>query len=152
MVYFYLIQLLIAWIKRNEDVRMISYNYFGLKFEDIEYSKYKDYLTDALGILSINKYDYALDRLSSMKNLNINKELNKIVTSFNSNIKFIYDYIHNNSYIDEDVIEKLCDNIYEDTIMEGYSTIVKKNYLARKKELFRDNIHQEFGKMLDKKS
>lgn len=136
----------------EEEIRMINYNYFGLKLADIEYSKYKDYLTDALGILAINDYDYALDRLSVKKNLTINKELNKIVTAFNTNFKFIYDYAHNSSYIDEKVIAKLCDNVYGDTIMDNYSAIVKKNYLDRKKELFDENIHEKFDKMLDRKS
>ena len=136
----------------KDDVRMINYNYFGLKLEDIEYSKYKDYLTDALGILAINDYDYALERLSAKKDLTINKELNKIVTTFGTNFKFIYDYAHNTSYIDENVIASLCENVYGDTIMEGFSSIVKKNYLDRKKELFNENIHEKFNKMLDRKS
>ena len=136
----------------DEDIRMISYNYFGLKLEDIEYSKYKDYLTDALGILAINKYDYALDRLSGMKSRGITKELNKMFTSFNCNFETIYNYAHNNSYIDENVIGKLCDNIYGNTILDKYSSIVINNYLDRKKELFKDNIKVEFNKMLDNKS
>jgi hypothetical protein len=140
--------------KKNykDDLRMINYNYFGLKLEDIDYSKYDEYLTGTLGILAINNYDYAIDRLSHKKDINLNKEFNKMFTTFNTNIKFIYDYAHNNCYIDEEVISELCSNVYEDTIMDNFSDIVKNNYLERKKELFNDNIHEEFNKMLDKKS
>ena len=136
----------------KDNVRMINYNYFGLKLRDIEFSKYKDYLTGALGILAINKYDYALDRLSSIKDLSINKELNKIFTIFGKNFKTIYEEVHNDSYIDEKIINALCDNVYEDTIRKNYSNIVIKNYLDRKKELFKETTRDKFNKMLDTKS
>ncbi len=132
----------------KEDIRMISYNYFGLKLEDIEYSNYKDSLKDTLGILAINKYDYAIDRLANTKNIHINREFNKMYTIFNNNFKYLYDSSHNEMVIDENIIEKLCDNVYEGTIMENFSSIVKKNYLDRKKELFSDNPHKKLKEML----
>ena len=132
----------------KEDIRMISYNYFGLKLEEIEYSKYKDCLKETLGILAINRYDYALDRLSNTKNLYISREFNKMYTVFNNNFKYLYESSHNNTFIDENIIAKLCDNVYENTIMDNYSSIVKKNYLDRKKELFNDNPHKKINEML----
>ena len=136
----------------KDNVRMINYNYFGVKLSDIEYSKYKDTLTSALGILSINKFEYAIDRLSNMKDISLNKEFNKIFTTFGKDFKTIYDEVHNESYIDESVISNLCDNVYGNTIRDDYSYIVVNNYLERKKELFKETTRDKFNKMLDKKS
>jgi hypothetical protein len=69
-------------------------------------------------------------------------------TIFNNNFKYLYDSSHNEMVIDENIIEKLCDNVYEGTIMENFSSIVKKNYLDRKKELFSDNPHKKLKEML----
>ena len=99
-----------------------------------------------------NKYEYALERLSSRKSLDINKEFNKIYTAFGKDFKTIYDEVHNDSYIDDIIIGALCDNVYEDTIRDSYSSIVINNYLERKKELFNENARDKFNKMLDTKS
>ena len=133
----------------KENLRIINYNYFGIKLEDFNLNKYGDTLTGVLSILSINNYDYAKERLVTQKGLKIKRELNKFLTLFNDNLNNIYNDIHRCNDIDIKVIIKLCESVYEGILKEDFLKMIKSNYLDRKKDLFNPSIHDEFKKMLD---
>ena len=133
----------------KENLRIINYNYFGIKLEDFNLNKYGDTLTGVLSILSINNYDYAKERLVTQKGLKIKRELNKFLTLFNDNLNNIYNDIHRCNDIDIKVIIKLCESVYEGILKEDFLKMIKSNYLDRNKDLFNPSIHDEFKKMLD---
>ena len=135
----------------KDDVRMMNYNYFGLKLEEFNLNKYGDTLMGLLGILSISDYEYAKEKLSMDKDVKLRRELNKMFTIFRSNLDALYNLMHNVNSIDVNIICDLCDNVYGDKIRKDYKKIVKSNYLDRKKELFKETLQDKIGKMLDKK-
>ncbi len=133
----------------KENLRIINYNYFGIKLEDFNLNKYKDTLTGVLSILSINNYDYAKERLMAQKGLKIKRELNKFLTQFNDNLDNIYNDIHKCNDIDIKLIKTLLKNVYDGIMKDDFIKMIKSNYLERKKELFDPSIRDEFKKMLD---
>ena len=133
----------------KENLRIINYNYFGIKLEDFNLNKYGDTLTGVLSILSINNYDYAKERLVTQKGIKIKRELNKFLTLFNDNLNNIYNDIHKCNDIDIKVIIKLCESVYEGIMKDDFLKMIKSNYLDRNKDLFNPSIHDEFKKMLD---
>jgi hypothetical protein len=135
----------------KDDVRMINYNYFGLKLEEFNLNKYGDTLTGLLQILSISDYEYAKEKISMDKEVKTRREINKMFTLFRSNLDTLYNLMHNVNSIDVNVICNLCDNVYGEKIRKDYKKIVKSNYLDRKKELFKETLQDKIDKMLDKK-
>lgn len=134
----------------KDNIRMINYNYFGLKLEDFMMNNYGDYLLGILGILAINDYDYAKEKLSVEKDIKVRRELNKISTTFRSDLETLHTLIHNIDRIDIKIICTLVSSIYGDTLGKDFIKVVKTNYNDRKKELFKENIHERFKRMLDK--
>ena len=135
----------------KDDIRMMNYNYFGLKLDEFNLNKYGDTLMGLLGILSITDYEYAKEKLSMDKDVKIRRELNRMFTTFRSNLDALHNLMHNVNSIDVNVICNLCDNVYGEKIRKDYKRIVKSNYLDRKKELFKETLQDKIGKMLDKK-
>ena len=135
----------------KDDIRMMNYNYFGLKLDEFNLNNYGDTLMGLLGILSITDYEYAKEKLSMDKDVKIRRELNRMFTTFRSNLDALHNLMHNVNSIDVNVICNLCDNVYGEKIRKDYKRIVKSNYLDRKKELFKETLQDKIGKMLDKK-
>ena len=96
----------------------------------------------------LENHDYINFFKEEMK---IRRELNRMFTTFRSNLDALHNLMHNVNSIDVNVICNLCDNVYGEKIRKDYKRIVKSNYLDRKKELFKETLQDKIGKMLDKK-
>ncbi len=133
----------------KDDIRMINYNYFSLRIKELLMNKYGDYLKGVLGVLGVDDYDYVKEKIVTNKDIKLRRELNNIMTIFGVNLDTLYKEIHTDNIVDINVISELCNNIYGITIRKDFQDIVKSNYLERKVELFNNNIHDEFKKMLE---
>ena len=132
----------------KDDIRMINYNYFCLKLEDISYSKYEDYLTGALGILEVPNIDYSIERKESNNDSNIDKEF----AHLNEKFKMDYEEIHKKAFEARNItienITKLLENVYGEIDTPQFIEMIINNYKERKEELFRVKPDTIFAEIL----
>ena len=136
----------------KENIRMINYNYFGLKLSEFNLNNYGDSLLGILSIIAIDNYDYAVERFNSRKDIKLRREVNRLLTLFDDSFERLYKDIHNSNEINIKTIIKLCKNVYDGMLKEDFYKMIKSNYLERKKELFDEDIHDEFKKIVDSES
>ena len=133
----------------KDDIRMINYNYFCLKLEDISYSKYKDSLIGALSILSVPDIDYSVERKKSNNNSNIEKEFTNMMDIFDMDYNEIHNKAFNTRNITINDITKLLENVYGEIDSPKYLEMIKHNYKERKNELFNIKPEEEFNNILN---
>lgn len=136
-------------IYKSDDIRMINYNYFGLRFSDIDYSIYKDSLSGVFGILAIDDFDYSNERRNSCKDVTTKKSFDSLEKTFSLSYRDLYDRIKNSALIPFDCIELAISNIYgENKNVPNYKELVKENYFSRKSELFNPTTNELLDGML----
>lgn len=136
-------------IYKSDDIRMINYNYFGLRFSDIDYSIYKDSLSGVFGILAIDDFDYSNERRNSCKDVTTKKSFDSLEKTFSLSYRDLYDRIKNSALIPFDSIELAISNIYgENKNVPNYKELVKENYFSRKSELFNPTTNELLDGML----
>lgn len=136
-------------IYKSDDIRMINYNYFGLRFSDIDYSICKDSLSGVFGILSIDDFDYSNERRNSCKDATTKKSFDLLEKTFGLSYRDLYGRIKNSALIPFDSIELAISNIYgENKNVPNYKELVKENYFSRKSELFNPTTNELLDGML----
>lgn len=136
-------------IYKNDDVRMINYNYFGLRLKDINNSTHGDYLTGALGILSIEDYDFSLARYLNNRNSSIKKEFLRLDEICNLSYEELYNRIKKSQIIPFETIELAINNVHSNSHRkENYSNLLRENYFSRKEELFNPTVDEMLEVML----
>jgi len=135
---------------KSDDIRRINYNYFGLNLSDIDYSLYGDSLIGALGILSINDFDYSLEKKNLNRDSIISKEFFEINRAFPLKYKDLYERISSSVPISFDTISLAIENIYgENKNVEDYYSLIRENYESRKGELFSLKTEEVLSKLLN---
>ena len=136
-------------IYKNDDVRMINYNYFGLRLKDINNSTHGDYLTGALGILSIEDYDLSFSRYLNNKNNSTKKEFLSLNDIFGLSYEDLYEQIKKSPAITFETIETAINNVYGNSDnKENYNNLLRENYFSRKEELFNPTVDEMLEVML----
>lgn len=134
-------------IYEKEEIRMINYNYFGLKFSDIGYSTYGDFLSGAFGVLAIDDYDYSLEKRES-KDRNLNKELKRMEEVFGLSYQELYKRVNDIKAISYENIDLAHQNIYgENKKIPNYRLLIKENYYTRKSQLFNPTTNDILAEM-----
>ena len=134
---------------KSEDIRRINYNYFGLNLTDIDYSSYGDMLSGALGILSINDYDYSEEKRSMNKDSLISKEFSLLSRTFLLRYPELYERIHSTEPIPIDSVVMAIENVYGDNKnVDDYFSLIRENYDSRKSELFIPKTEEVLSKLL----
>ena len=133
----------------KDDIRMINYNFFGRKLEDINYSKYGDMLSGVLGILCIQKKDYSVERKESTKDNKLQKEFTTLLNTFDMSYEDIYGKCFNIKDIDISLIMDIIQNVYGEIDTPNYVDAVKNNYRERKDELFSLKPDEEVSIILE---
>lgn len=135
---------------KNENIRMINYNYFGLILDDISYSSYDDMLIGILGIISINDFEYSKDKLESSNSLELSRELTSLEAAFSMSFNELHSRINSSNPIPFDVTFDAIQNIYKGSCdVPNYDELLKENYKTRKKELFFPKTEEILKKLLD---
>lgn len=134
---------------KSDEIRLLNYNYFGLKLVDINNSLYGDTLVGALAILAIEDYSYSKEKRLTNKNQEITREFKELEDTF----KMDFETLHNNlslvSSIPFSTLKECIKNVYgEATTLKDYDKLFDENYRRRKKELFRENIDEMLETML----
>lgn len=136
-------------IYKNDDVRMINYNYFGLRLKDINNSTHGDYLIGALGILSIEDYDLSFSRYLNNKNNSTKKEFLSLNDIFRLSYEDLYEQIKKSPAITFETIETAINNVYGNSDnKENYNNLLRENYFSRKEELFNPTVDEMLEVML----
>ena len=136
-------------IYKNDDVRMINYNYFGLRLKDINNSTHGDYLIGALGILPIEDYDLSFSRYLNNKNNSTKKEFLSLNDIFGLSYEDLYEQIKKSPAITFETIETAINNIYGNSDnKENYNKLLRENYFSRKEELFNPTVDEMLEVML----
>jgi hypothetical protein len=132
----------------KDDIRMINYNFFARKIEDINYSKYGDKLSGVLGVLSINKLDYSIERKDSIKDNNFQRDYKNLLKIFNLSYEEIHKKCFNIKEVDISLIMDIIQNVYGEIDTPNYVEVVKSNYKERKDELFMLKPDEEINKIM----
>ena len=137
---------------KSDEIRLLNYNYFGLKLVDINNSLYGDTLVGALAILAIEDYSYSKEKRLTNKNQEITREFKELEDTF----KMDFETLHNNlslvSSIPFSTLKECIKNVYgEATTLKDYDKLFDENYRRRKKELFRENIDEMLETMPEMK-
>ena len=133
----------------KDDIRMINYNYFAKNIEDINYSKYGDMLSGVLGILSIRKIEYSIERKEKAKDNILQKEFSNLLTTFNMSYEDIHKKCFNNKEVNISLIMDIIQNVYGEIDTPNYVEAVKNNYRERKDELFMLKPDEEVNIILE---
>ena len=133
----------------KDDVRMINYNFFAKKLEDINYSKYGDMLSGVLGVLCINKLDYSIERKNAVKDSKQKREFENLVSTFNMSYEDIHSKCFNIKEVDISIIMDIIQNVYGEIDTPNYVDAVKNNYRERKDELFMLKPDEEVNIILE---
>ena len=130
---------------KNEDVRRVNYNFFGLKVEDYDYSINYDTLTGILSYFSNSNYEYSFEKVKFIKDKETNNSLKKMMNQFNDSFEGIYKKLWDIRDITFDDIERSREVLYKDS--KEYNDMVKENYNLRREELFRPKIDEIINKI-----
>lgn len=135
---------------KSDDIRRINYNYFGLNLSDIDYSLYGDSLIGALGILSIDDFDYSFEKKASNRDSVVAKEFFELNKAFPLKYKDLYERINTSSPINFDIVALALENIYgENKNVDDYYSLIRENYDSRKNELFSLRTEEVLSKLLN---
>ena len=135
---------------KNDDIRRINYNYFGLNLSDIDYSLYGDSLIGALSILAIEDFDYSLEKKNASRDSVVLKEFFELNKVFALKYKDLHERINSSSPISFDVISSAIENIYgENNNVNDYYSLIRENYDSRKNELFSLKTEEVLSKLLN---
>ncbi len=134
---------------KSDEIRLINYNYFGLKLIDINNSLYGDTLIGALAIIAIEDYAYSNEKRLSNKNQEIAKEFKELETTFKMNFEKLYNNMSLTLPIPFGTLKKCIKNVYgENPNLKDYDKLFDENYRRRKRELFRENIDEMLENLL----
>ncbi len=136
-------------IYKNDDIRMINYNYFGLLFSGIENTSYNDRLSGVFGILACDDFDYGLERREDERNVSMQKEFSSIEKAFGMSYMKLYSKVKKTKSLSFDKIEEAINNVYgEERNVKNYYDLIKENYFSRKNELFIPTTEETLEELL----
>jgi len=130
---------------KDTGIRRLNYNFFGLVIENLNYIKTGDELSGILSVLSIqnSKFRHQRTELLSKRDNGISRR--SIVESLGEDMDTIYDKCSNITPIDIGIILEVIANVcYANDFTENKDLdimkLIKDNYEAREKELFRERL------------
>lgn len=137
---------------KDEEIRKMNYNFFGLNVCLINKSRYEDRLSNVLALIALDNYDYSYDKINTTENKELLREIKSILNSFNLSYKELYERLRSSISIDCDKIVEV-KNILKPVDAEKEkrrSHIIKENYKLRKKELFESDFEEELANIMGK--
>lgn len=137
---------------KDEEIRKMNYNFFGLNVCLINKSKYEDTLSNVLALIALDNYDYSYDKINTTENKKLLKEIKNLLNTFNLSYKELYERIRSSISIDCDKIVEV-NNILKPVdpeIEKRRSHFIKENYKLRKKELFESDFEEELANIMGK--
>lgn len=137
---------------KDEEIRKMNYNFFGLNVCLINKSKYEDTLSNVLALIALDNYDYSYDKINSTENKELLKEIKNILSTFNLSYKELYERLRSSLSIDCDKIVEVNNIIkpVDHEIEKRRSHFIKENYKLRKKELFESDFEEELANIMGK--
>lgn len=137
---------------KDDEIRRINYNFFGLNTSMINKSKYEDRLSNVLGLIALDNYDYSYQKVNSTENKELLKEIKSLLKAFNLPYKEVYERIRNSISIDCEKIAEVNGIIKTTTpeLAEKNAMIIRENYKLRKKELFESDFEEELANIMGK--
>lgn len=137
---------------KDEEIRKMNYNFFGLNVCLINKSKYEDTLSNVLALIALDNYDYSYDKINTTENKELLKEIKNILNAFNISYKELYERIRSSMSIDCDKIVEVNNIIkpVDPEIEKRRSHFIKENYKLRKKELFESDFEEELANIMGK--
>lgn len=132
----------------REDVRRINYNFFGLNLMSLNRLKYNIRYQGILSILSLDDFEYALEKEEICKDKEILRENQKIISKFNLQFSDLYNKLKDTDQIDLEIIVKINDVLYPSK-KDNYNEYLMKNYNSRYNELFEKNTLEELQEYID---
>lgn len=137
---------------KDEEIRKMNYNFFGLNVCLINKSKYEDTLSNVLALIALDNYDYSYDKINTTENKELLKEIKNILKDFNLSYKELYERIRSSISIDCDKIVEVNNIIkpVDPEIEKRRSHFIRENYKLRKKELFESDFEEELANIMGK--
>ena len=106
-------------------------------------------LSGVLGILSIRKIEYSIERKEKAKDNILQKEFSNLLTTFNMSYEDIHKKCFNNKEVNISLIMDIIQNVYGEIDTPNYVEAVKNNYRERKDELFMLKPDEEVNIILE---
>lgn len=136
---------------KDEEIRRINYNFFGLNTCMINKSKYEDRLSNVLSLIALDNYDYSYEKINSTDNKELLKEIKCLLSAFNLSYKAVYERIRSSISIDCEKIAKInCILKNNPELEQRNAMLIRENYKLRKKELFESNFEEELANIMRK--
>ena len=127
---------------KDNGIRRLNYNFFGLAIDSINYLKTGDELTGILSVLSIESEKFRHQRMEILSKRDNGISKRAIEESMGVDIDFIYEKCSSAKVIDIDTIMAVIANAcyvsdYTENREIDIMKIIRDNYESRKDELFR---------------
>ena len=127
-------------VYKSDAIRKISYNFFGLRLEEMQNTKENDKLMGTLSLLVSDSFDFSKRKI-------IPKEKEKLESIFNITLDILFDRIKKTKKIkDEKLVELFLSTIHKEDFLglnRNIEELLKNNYYLRKKEIFNEEEKRE---------
>ena len=127
---------------KNDNIRRINYNFFGIPLSYMSRLSYDEKLLDILSLLSIEDTEYSKEKLENSKSKAVKQKRDLLLKTFKQDFGTIHDTMRRTKEIDIETIVRINDVVYPNK-QERYNDYLRENYTTRKKELFVKEAKEE---------